>query len=272
MLAFIHMHFALPLLLGIFLSVHSSAETLELRMKCPKTSPHHRIPAILLFGGIATGGKSLDLIHTPAPLCLLTFQYPFTPPEKVVLPRDLALLSEAKKGLHDTLSGIHALVEYAKKRDEIDPQKIILVGASFGAPLVSIIAGERQDIAGLILVHGFGDIPGVIKSRMTKRFGAWPASIAARLLWWYADIPSPESRLEKLNGKVKVLLLTPKNDDLLPKSASESLRIALKKSRVEWSEQLMSGAHLRPDQPEMIEALLHESLNWLKEKLNLFSN
>ena len=146
----------------------------------------------------------------------------------------------------------------------------MLGGASFGAPFVSIVAGERPDVAGLILAHGFADIPNVIGFRIgaswEKKWGVlgrWFGAAIGHLLWWYADVPEPETKLAALGSQQKVLLLNAASEDLVPLESVAALRAALAKSAAKISEHKIPGAHLRPGEEETLKILLRESIDWL---------
>lgn len=234
-------------------------------MKCP-AGRKAKLPAVLLFGGFETGAQAIELLELRAPFCLLTFEYPFRPPRKLRFPGGLRYLPEAKVAIHETLEGIHKLLDWSKAR--LDPERLVLVGASFGAPFVSIVAGERPDVRALILAHGFADVPGTISRRLAEKWGgltgAWFARAFAAFVWWYADIPAPEERLEKLRSHQSVFLLTAAKDDMLPASSVAALRVAVEASEAKWDERRLPGTHLRPDDTALVEELLRLSLAWLR--------
>lgn len=249
----------------------ASGRELQVELRLPSQSKAHSLPAVLLFGGFETGARAADLLGPKLPFLLATFQYPFEPQRKLGLSKALKLLPEARRAVRDTIAGIPALVDYLKTRPEVDPNRIIFVGASFGAPFVSIVAPDRPDARGIILAHGFGDIPGTIAFRLEAEWGhgllsAWAAAFAAKFLWWYADVPAPEKKLRELGPRQKVLLMTADNDEMLPKKSVDVLREALRASKASWKEKSFPGTHLRPDEKELIKKLLAESERWMREE------
>lgn len=251
----------------------ANGETLKILVKCPQAKQAARLPVVVLFGGFNTGARAIELVDLEAPYCLLTFAYPITVARKPSFSEAIALLPEGKRAIHATIEGIHRVVAWVKTRPELDPERIVLVGASFGAPFVTIAAGEGAPVKALILVHAFGDIPGAIAHRLeaswSRKLGGlakWLAKPTALFLWWYADAVTPEASLAKLQPGQKLLLLSAANDDIVPIKAIQVLRESLQKSPVAWEEKVLPGAHLRPGERELIQALLRESIAWLKSE------
>src|SRR3989338_1290300 len=106
----------------------------------------------------------------------MTFEYPFSESRVLKFPHSLKYVPSAKRALHQTLNGIANLVEWAKQQPAVDPGRVFLVGASFGAPLVSVVAAQKPEVKVLILIHGFGAIPETLSHRLgmslEKKYGA----------------------------------------------------------------------------------------------------
>lgn len=246
---------------------------LEVHVRRPQKSAPNKSPAVLLFGGFESGAQAIQLFDPKEQILLATFQYPFAPPHSMRVPRDLYLIPKAKQAIHDTLRGIHALVDWASTQPEVDASKIVLVGASFGSPLVSIVTGDNAQVQGLILAHGFGDIGGTIARQLEvewrKSLGVLAPPLAwlvGRLAWWYMAIPAPEERLSQLQKHQSALLLSAAADDLIPKKSVQTLREALGKSQSTWEEQSIEGSHLRPNETALINDLLQRSIAWMKKR------
>lgn len=241
---------------------------LHLNIKRPVNVEVKSIPAVLLFGGFETSDRSIELVNPDKPIMIVTFAYPFKGPKKVSVLKDYKLIPEIKSALHQTLTGIEQLVEWVKLQPEVNPEDIYLAGVSFGAPLAAMSANES--IKGLILVHGFIDIESTMAYSLGIRFGksyGWFGKIFAKILskwaWWYLDLPSPKEKLKAMKFGQRVLVYTSEGDDLLPKSAAEDIRAAIKKTDVEWEERMMPGYHIRSDETEMIQRLVNEAIAWI---------
>lgn len=244
---------------------------LEVHLKRPVQEG--KFPAVILFGGFETGARAIDLFDPPVPIQLLTFEYPFRPPRKLEFPGGLKYAGEARRAIPRTLEGIEALVDWAKTQPGLDPDRIVLVGASFGAPFVSLAAAQKPEVRGLILAHGFADVGSVIVHRLSASFerrygtaGRWLAQVLGRLLWWLSGAPSVEDALGRLHQGQSVLLLTARDDDLLPPDSIAALRASVARSKAKVEERVLPGAHLRPGEDALVRQLLGESLEWMRRE------
>lgn len=248
----------------------ASGQHLEVFVRRPAMI-NRKVPAIILFGGFNTGAEAISLFDPPEPVYLVSFQYPFQGPRKFVFPRDLHYVPKAREALHVTIQSMHQLVKWVSQWPQIDSKRIILAGASFGAPFVSIVAGNDPAVSGLILIHGFADIPAAVAfslgNRWRPKLGRFADPLAwltGHFLWWLTGLEKPEDSLARMRASQRVLLLTAAQDDLLPPRSVAALRTALSKSAAIWQEKTLPGTHMRPGEKIVIDSLLDESISWLK--------
>lgn len=57
-------------------------------------------------------------------------------------------------GFHDNISDALAAIEFLKTQDNVQPERIFLLGHSEGAFIATKLAGDEVDVAGIILVSG----------------------------------------------------------------------------------------------------------------------
>lgn len=65
-----------------------------------------------------------------------------------------AILDEKKVSIYDFAADVEAALDYVKTRSEIDSEHIILAGHSQGSVLLPVVAGRRNDVAGLVSLAG----------------------------------------------------------------------------------------------------------------------
>lgn len=243
----------------------------EATLRIPADGARGRLPALLIFGGFEEAGKVLELVHPDRPVLLASFDYPYRPPRKFEFPGSLRFAPEVKRAVHETLRGIRELQAALARRPDVDSQKISILGASFGAPF----AAQRSapPFAGVILVHGFGDVPGTAMHQLLRswreRFGllAYPlAWLLTQLSWTYLQAEAPEVAVEALTSDQHVLVITAENDSFIPPASSEALWAGIKRSPALAEREIMPGDHLQPGSDELIARILHRVSGWMAAK------
>lgn len=228
-----------------------------------------RLPAVMLFGGFERGASALDLVQPTRPTVLASFDYPLAVPAALGWRESLALLPQARRAIHDSFEAIGLLHAQLRQRPEVDPARISIVGVSFGAPFAVVSAAEHR-IPGLIVIHGFGDVTGVISHQFAWRWDVeqrpWLRPLAwllGRFLNAYAALPRIEQHARRLDAGQHVWMLSAQDDALIPPRANESLRTAFAESAASFDYETETGGHLRGEDDPRIPELLQRTEAWL---------
>lgn len=247
-----------------------SGKTVDLRVLVPEGSDV--LPAIVLLGGFERGEAAIDLLDPDIPAVYAGFRYPADLPRRPGW-RDLRpALSEFERGVADTHAALGVARRVLADHPRVDPQRLIVVGASAGAPFALMGAAEF-DYARLVLVHGFVQVPQVIGRQFERswedRFGALAgplAWLAARLALSLVEIPHPEHYAPMLRPHQSVLVLDSAADDLIPAQAIAAQLAVLRASPATVSHEVVGDQHLRGEDQAMIRALLDASMDWLRRQ------
>jgi hypothetical protein len=231
-----------------------------------------RLPALMLFGGFRSAAQVLDKVQSPRPLVWATFDYPFEPPRKFTFPDSLAYAPQARAAIHGAFDGVAKLYLALASHPRVDPARITVAGASAGAPFATVGAA-REPIPGVILVQGLGDAPLVIGHLIARKYrakyGDWvvaPSHWLGRWIAWYCEIPDIAGEARKLRAGQKVLLITAKQDDFIPKPATDVLWQALGESQAQRERIDLEGAHLGVgDDAARIADILARSMRWMEK-------
>jgi len=231
-----------------------------------------KFPVVILFGGFQEAAQVLDFVHPKKPMILASFDYPYKGPRKFRFPETLMEGGKLKKFIKNTQTAISRLIPVLKKRRDIDPNKIAIVGASFGAPFAIRAASTHEELAALIIVHGFGDVEGVIRYRLDRRwseklgyFSNVLASLSAWVIVQFLSLPLPEKDAVKLHRSQSALMVEAMGDTLIPTQSRDVLWDALSRSPAQTKRIQMPGDHLRPGTDVLIERIMDLSLEWLKQ-------
>lgn len=239
----------------------------EIRLPEHSPPPH---PAILLFGGIRVASTVLDTLPDDFPIAAASFSYPYSPPQEIGVAGSAQALREFEHGVARTFEGIELLVALLRRREDIDPCRLTLVGASLGAPF-AVIAGQRHFLPGVVVIHGFGDLPGMIGHQFTRalsrRYGDWiglPSHVVANLLVWLTGLPAPEAYAERLQAGQRTLMIVADEDELVPPRSTEVLWRAMRRSGADVERIDESGEHLHGAQDPRLGGLTLQVLAWMQ--------
>lgn len=226
-------------------------------------------PAIVVLGGFDGAARVLDTVPTDAPVVLASFPYPWDAPERLTLRGLPSTLRSFRLGVDRSFAAQDALVALLRAQADVDPERVILVGASAGAPFVTIGASGVTANA-LIIVQGFGDLPRTIARQfdlsLEQKRGPWLrpfTAIFSRMLVWWLDLPAPEHHARDLHAGMPVLMVTADGDERVPQHATQTLWRALQKSDAAVTRIDRPGGHLRGFGDPEITAILQEALDWL---------
>lgn len=248
-----------------------NGKTLTGRLLVPvREDKKSRLPVLSVFGGLERAAKVLELIHPKVPVIVASFDYPFDAPRKFVFPDSLKFAPVAKQAVADMLEGISELHSALKKRDDVDASKITVVGASFGAPFALAAAADDPSISGVVIVHGFGDVPGTVQHQLLRkwipRYGAFARPMAwflSNVGWLYLNGPAPESSARRLTSRQRLFMIAAEEDTFIPTASTEKLWSAIESSPAQRERLLMPGDHLQPGADALIEKITSQITDWM---------
>lgn len=242
-------------------------------LKIPIQASQKKLPALLIFGGFETGGGVLEILHPHEPLILATVDYPYDGDRRFRFPNSLMDGLKLRRSIPNMQKAIKALVDHLKSRKDVDPNRIAIVGASFGAPYSIRAAALNSDLNALILVHGFADIKGTIEYRLTNIwagqlgfFSSWASWMASHLIVGFLDPPIPEDDARQLRSTQLAIMIEASEDTLIPTSSRELLWKSLSESHAKVKRIRMPGDHLRPGSDALIEKIMNLSIAELKKQ------
>jgi dienelactone hydrolase len=274
-------------------------EKIPTLISMPMKSAGKKVPAIIFLHGIGQNKNFLKEITFPynqAGFAVVSFDQ-YTQGErklhgrKSLLVRGEGLAQRASKTINET----RRLIDYLSTHPDIDPKRIYLVGASYGAVTGSIVMAKDKRLRAGVMVYGGGDFRKLLNS-YANRLG-----VAAALGLIDGKNLNPEKPpLPKLTAsqerKVGVVIgclipvaryflgvadpiyyasqISPtpvyfqngKNDVLVPASAGKALQDAAKEpKKTTWYESDHVGIDL-----EHTKRVLEDGLKWLLEGDNPF--
>jgi len=208
-------------------------------------------PAVLLLGGIRTGKTSAQLVPDTHGTIVVGMSYP-THLTKI---RELSHILPARRAVIDTPPALMLAVDYLLTREDVDPERIELLGVSLGAPFVCVAGALDPRIARIWSMYGGGDPERLFDQSLKKEVGSpWLRRPAAWLLTVlsYAAVLAPEDYVAEIAPRPFVMI-NADADERIPRECVEVLYAAAREPKeLVWIE----GGHLDKHDLEQVTRLV----------------
>lgn len=221
--------------------------------------PNARRPVFLILGGYRTGERAATLVEDTRGAIVAALSYPYTGPLNPKGLSVLPLVPAIRRAIFDTPPAVLLAVEYLRTRPDVDPNRIELVGASFGAPFATIAAVLDSGVSRLWLVHAAG-APFTLIDHGLKKSIAFPP-----VRWLVAGLANVLAAGPRLTSEVwlpevaprPVILINASDDERLPRPAIEALHASAREPKdVIW----LPGQHVQSNREDVIRRLVETVL------------
>jgi dienelactone hydrolase len=215
-----------------------------------------RLPVLVVLGGHRTGSDAVNLFGKVGEQAVVGIDYPYDGPEKVrgVL-QTLGAIPPVRRGFLDTVPAVSLVIDWLVEQPWVDTSRIIIVGGSLGVPFAATAAAHDARITGVILAHGAVDNRLWIEVQLARRIDTtwlhYPLSV---VLHWlaYGPVHNTARHVAEITPR-PILIIGARNDERTPAGQARRLyELADEPKRLRFTD----GAHIQPDRPEIIAALL----------------
>jgi dienelactone hydrolase len=221
-----------------------------------------RLPCILFLHGIGQNKKFLPQIASQftrqgyAIVCI--DQYNCGERKQRGLGIWQSVLALRRRGALNVIES-RRLLDYLQTRPELDPQRFVLLGASYGAITGVNVAAFEPRLHSIVQTYGGGDLSLLLDSNQARRqLGRWRAPVMA--LAAYILAPADPIRHVKALAPRPVLFQNGEADGLVPAASARALYAAAgEPRRMIW----YPGGHIGEDRGRVVQ-ILDEALDWLK--------
>jgi dienelactone hydrolase len=229
------------------------------------------LPGVIFLDGIKQGRHVVDypaIKEINRHAVVISMDYPFDWVNDLGL-WDLPRATVAfRQGALDAVSNVLLMVDYLATRPDVDPERIILVGSSFGAPLAVIAGAIDIRPAAVAIMHGGGNLGDLVAHnlRQTGRLGrtAIPpvlAGLMGQAIAWMLT-PLEPNRYVPLIAPRPLLMISGSDDELIPRESVLSLFTAARPPKdLRW----ITSQHLRPREQDRMRGLIQQLHHWLVE-------
>ena len=217
--------------------------------------------AAVMLGGLGTGDRAALLLPDSLGVDALALDWPWRGPKRM---SGLGFVARMPAIRHALLHAPAALAHGAEAmRRERSPTRIALLGASLGSP-IAVAALRLSQADALVLVDGMADLEALFDSELRRMLPhPWLAAVlappAAALAARLVDALEP-LRHAVAAERMPVLLVDAEAEDRYPPRSVRALHAMLPSAE----RSTHPGAHLRPEDPEQVRAIIQKVDGWLR--------
>jgi dienelactone hydrolase len=230
--------------------------TLPLERKGP-------VPCVIFLHGIGQKKDFLEKITLPfnqngfAMACFDQYMQGERKINGGALAKASAFIQRPRKTILET----RRLVDYLTKHPDIDPERIYLVGASYGAITGATAAAMEPRIKAVVLVYGGGNLSYLLDAPAIKQEAGPMLALLKPIVNFFLWPADPVRYAGQISPR-PVFLQNGTRDRLIATQAAEALQEACREpKKIVWYE----GDHIGLDRDTVLR-VLDDGLQWLREQ------
>ena len=221
-------------------------------------------PAVVFLHGIGQKKDFLDEIAAPfvgSGFAIASFDQHMTGERKL---RNAPWFEQAA-GLRErgalTVIEARRLVDYLETRPDVAPDRIYLIGASYGAMTGAIAAAFDPRFRAVALVYGGGDLRKMAGSPEVRKEIGPLAPLVGQFLGWFAAVSDPVNYVGAISPR-PIFFQNGDRDRIVVPAAAEALYDAAQEPKeIKW----YPSDHLDLD-PEYIPIAVNDGVAWFKAR------
>ncbi len=217
-----------------------------------------RYPAFLILGGLRTGRNNIEYIHGTSGIVFLALDYPYRGNiAKQSAWEFIRWIPEIRRAVIKTIPVTMSAVDYLLSRDDVDPDRIIVIGGSLGAFFVPAHAAADKRSAGAVMIFGAADIQAILSANSEI-----PRLLAPPAGWLMAVLVSPVEPLKYMSGipPRPLLMINGTEDSEIPLACSRLLHEAASEPKtIRW----IDTGHVTIRDKEFHDLVKRELIEWL---------
>ncbi len=218
-----------------------------------------RYPAALVVGGMRTGRKTVDVPLETENLVLASVDYPYDGP---IWPQGwqwVRYLFPLRRGFLETPPALLLAAQYLYTRDDVDPDRVSIIGVSLGVPFATATAATDRRLAGAALLHGGADIRRMAYYAYVDEGPRWVMGALAVITAWMVAPLEPAKYAGEIAPRPTLVVNATDDERIDPQSGDRLQRAVHQPKRVIWHE----SGHVHRSESEIVVELMEMTLEWM---------
>jgi fermentation-respiration switch protein FrsA (DUF1100 family) len=212
------------------------------------------------LGGIGTGRETVDYVEDSRGATLLAIDDPYEGKTSHMSQLEFTrALPAMRRAILNTVPAVSLAVDYLQTRDDVDPDRIVLIGGSLGALFAPAAAATEPRLAAVGILFGAGDIAGVTRANLGD------LGVFATPLGWVASVlAAPLEPLDYIGDVAPrpLFMLNGTGDDRMPVRFARALHDAAGEPKsVHW----IDAGHVHIDTTQFHDEVRGLLTDWLVE-------
>jgi pimeloyl-ACP methyl ester carboxylesterase len=241
----------------------AAGRPVRIAVSLPEHALAERLPAVILVGGLRTGRDALRHLPDLGRNVGVAYEYPLDRDQwrGGFLPAQLAAAREAALAVPGQIA---AVVRWTRAQPWTDPDRVSLVGVSFGALVLPAAqrtaAAHGESTAASILAYGGSGLPDILRANLPQerarvaQAAAWLGGLGLRAL-------EPAAHLPHLDGPF--LLISGRDDPRIPAASAAALhRLTPGPKEIRF----LSAGHFDAGDHALLDEILALCRAWLVER------
>jgi len=232
--------------------------TVEAHLRVPNEC-ERALPVVVILGGLGTGKRTVEYLGDSAAM-LVAIDYPYKGKRRGLSYWEFVRgLPAMRRAILNTPPAVMLVVDYLWQRDDVDHDRVLLAGGSFGALFAPAAAAAEPRVSALAIFFGAGELDGLIRANFD-----FPSPGRQILSWIGASIVSPMEPLKYIGHVAPrpVFMLNGSEDRVMPERNTRLLHDAAGEPKTIVSVPL---GHVNVRSTEFQQLILDHLLEWLIE-------
>lgn len=231
----------------------------RVRVRSPGLMDGVRRPAAIVLGGYKTSAGATEVPPTTGGLVLASPSYPYRDSDR---PRGIGWLwgvFRIRHAMMQTPPAVLLLAQYLYAREDVDPDRVSIIGVSLGVPFATVAAATDRRLAGAALLHGGGDVSMVFAGVYRDRLPGWALGPLAQAVELLLAPLEPTKYVGAISPR-PLYMINATDDELIPRPSVLALyRAAGRPKRILW----LDSRHVALSEERMLAELMDETLAWM---------